>query len=284
MKRMKLYELVKSGTDILQNNSIDNASYDAFILLSNVMNIDKTYYLTHLNEEVSQDKVRKYLFDIELRRQRIPLQHIIGYADFYGYRFKVNENVLIPRQDTEVLVEQVLKCAGSNSAILDMCTGSGCIALTVGLKAGAKCVTGVDISSAALEVAISNKISLNADNVTFVKSDLFENLKSAENTEYDIIVSNPPYIETQVIETLTDEVRLHDPRLALDGLADGLHFYRQITGEAYKYLRKGGWLMYEIGYEQSEAVKYLMEAAGYTDITVIKDLAGLDRVVKGRLL
>ena len=197
-----------------------------------------------------------------------------------GLTFKVNEHVLIPRQDTEVLVEEALNYVRSGMDILDVCTGSGCILLSV-LKLGEKKCrgilhgTGVDLSREALQVAEENAGRLHVE-ATFLHSDLFAEVQG----QYDMILSNPPYIEKAVVETLEEEVRIHEPRMALDGGEDGLDFYRKITAESVQYLRKGGRLLFEIGYDQGEAVSALMKEH-FAEVRVIQDLAGLDRVVSG---
>ena len=204
-----------------------------------------------------------------------------------GYEFLVNDQVLVPRQDTENLVEEAYrhikeklkKEPNKKVQVLDVCTGSGCILLSLMKLCGQIEGNGVDISEGALEVARQNGERLKADAV-FRKSDLFENVEGA----YDIIVSNPPYIRTDVIETLSEEVRLHEPYQALDGKADGLYFYRRIITEARSYLKPGGHIFFEIGYDQGEAVKNLLLEDGYTDVEVHQDLAGLDRVVTGCML
>jgi release factor glutamine methyltransferase len=198
-----------------------------------------------------------------------------------GLDFKVNEHVLIPRQDTEILVEEVLRELHDGMDILDMCTGSGCILISL-LNYSNDCHgVGVDISEAALAVAEENSEQLlgNNENICFIKSNLFENVTG----KYDVIVSNPPYIRKNVIPGLMPEVREHDPYIALDGGEDGLDFYREIVDECGKYLYGGGKLYFEIGYDQADAVKNLMEKAGFIDINVVKDYAGLDRVLYGTI-
>ena len=195
-------------------------------------------------------------------------------------KFFVNENVLIPRQDTEVLVEQVLSLSKGkeNLKLLDMCTGSGCILLALLANLKQASGTGVDLSEKALEVAQRNGEELGIE-VSWVQSDLFDKVSGS----YDIIVSNPPYIETSVIEGLMDEVKLYEPRMALDGTEDGLFFYREITMQAGKYLKNNGILAFEIGYNQGKAVSEFMKENGYEEVQVLQDLAGLDRVVTGRI-
>jgi release factor glutamine methyltransferase len=280
-----LSELVRSGTERLAQCGVENAAYDSFELMSAVNGMDRTYYLMHGNEPVADKDCDKFEMYIKRRCSREPLQHILGKAWFYGYEFIVNENVLVPRSDTEILVENVLSVSDNTSRILDMCTGSGCIILTLAKQGHLLSGLGVDYSEKALSVAKKNRELLQVENVEFVQSDLFKEKKLMQ--EYightDIIVSNPPYIPTKVIEGLADEVRCFDPMMALDGHEDGLYFYRKITSQAKEFLKPGGFLFYEIGHDQSEAVENELALAGYTEIVTIKDLSGLDRVVKGRL-
>ena len=274
---MTYREAILLGESILQKAKIVDAKNDAWLLLAMACRIDHTYYYVHMDEEMSQEQIREYQALLSKRAERIPLQYIVGEQEFMGLKFRVNSNVLIPRQDTETLVEEALKVIEPGMRVLDMCTGSGCIIISI-LKNttnvdGAAC----DISKQALNVAKENA-RLNGVFVDFERSDLFEHVDEM----YDVIVSNPPYIPTKVIETLQDEVRLHDPLLALDGTEDGLMFYRKITEKAREYLKTDGYLCYEIGAEQAADVSEIMKQAGLRDITVVKDLAGLDRVVMGR--
>ena len=274
---MTYREAILLGESILQKVKIVDAKNDAWLLLAMACRIDHTYYYVHMDEEMSQEQIREYQALLSKRAERIPLQYIVGEQEFMGLKFRVNSNVLIPRQDTETLVEEALKVIEPGMRVLDMCTGSGCIIISI-LKNttnvdGAAC----DISKQALNVAKENA-RLNGVFVDFERSDLFEHVDEM----YDVIVSNPPYIPTKVIETLQDEVRLHDPLLALDGTEDGLMFYRKITEKAREYLKTDGYLCYEIGAEQAADVSEIMKQAGLRDITVVKDLAGLDRVVMGR--
>ena len=226
-----------------------------------------------------------YKIVIEKRASHIPLQHITGEQEFMGLSFQVNEHVLIPRQDTEILVEEVMRHLSDGMRILDICTGSGCILLSL-LKYSNECEgVGIDISSDALRVAQENAQRLQLD-ATFLEGDLFLPLKSFQSSKtsdtlFDIIVSNPPYIETKVIDTLMPEVRLHEPVSALDGGEDGLYFYRKIVAEAPRFMRKGAYLFFEIGCAQAQTVAMFMQEAGFVQIEVLKDYAGLDRVVFG---
>ena len=234
---------------------------------------------------MEEEEVLRYRDVIRQRAERIPLQHITGEQEFMGFSFQVNEHVLIPRQDTETLVEEALGVLKPKMEILDLCTGSGCILLSL-LKLGEKQGiaglkgTGADISREALKVAEENgrRLEIPGDQLAWVRGDLFEKLEGP----FDLLVSNPPYILSGELSGLQEEVRLHDPALALDGHEDGLYFYRRIAAEAGKYLRDGAFLMLEIGWDQGEAVRGLLEAAGYQEVEVKKDLSGNDRVVRGR--
>lgn len=277
-----LCDVIKAGEDILCKNNIADPAYDSFELMSNIMNIDRSYYFLHGNDEVSDEIYQAYMSCIEKRASHIPLQHITGYADFWRYRFRVNEHVLVPRQDTEILVEEAVKRIVPESTVLDMCTGSGCIIISLALETHFLKGVGVDISSEALKVANANKIALQAENVDFIQSDLFAGLSTDNKcNKYDVIVSNPPYIRTSVIEGLDEEVKTHDPMLALDGHEDGLFFYEAITRQSGAFIKSGGWLIYEIGHDQAEDVSRIMRENGYVNVETVKDLAGLDRVVLG---
>ncbi|MGN0320148.1 MAG: peptide chain release factor N(5)-glutamine methyltransferase [Lachnospira sp.] len=277
---MTIRQAVSWGSDKLKSHGVENAEHDSFELLSAVNGMTRTFYLVNGDSSLSEEDFLLFEEYIDKRAAHIPLQHIIGKAYFYGYEFEVNGDVLVPRQDTEILVGEVMKVARSGDYILDMCTGSGCIGITIAKKFPEIKVLGIDVSEKALAVAEKNKHNLEADNIDFMLSDLFEKLN--QDITFDIIVSNPPYIPTKVIDGLQDEVRLHDPILALDGSEDGLKYYRNISSEAGMYLEPDGWLCFEIGAEQALDVSDIMEREGFRNITVIKDLAGLDRVVMGR--
>ena len=279
---MTLEEAYSFGKEKLQNADIQDAAIDAWILLESVTNISRAMYFVNPKQTITEKEKEKYSADIEKRSERIPLQHITGEQEFMGLTFEVNENVLIPRQDTETLVETVFEDLEEHMKILDMCTGSGCILISLlKMMQNASCEdtvwgVGADISKEALEVAERNNQRLET-NAVFIQSDMFENVEGS----YNIIVSNPPYIRTKEIDKLEKEVKLHDPMIALDGKEDGLYFYRIIVDKSRKYLKKNGRLYFEIGYDQAEDVKKLMEDAGFKNVTVKKDLAGLDRVVFG---
>ena len=293
----------------LEESGIEEAALDAWLLLEHVTGISRASYYADPDREMSPDEWRRYSELVGRRAERVPLQHITGTQEFMGLVFEVNEHVLIPRQDTEILVEQALAFIGSGKVpaaensrtrILDMCTGSGCILLSVmhwaesyrqkalrragdTARGGEKQDiiiegTGADISPKALAVAEKNARRLGIS-AGFVESDLF----GAVRGKYGMILSNPPYIRSDEIKDLQEEVKLHDPVIALDGREDGLYYYRRIVRESRSYLEEGGALLFEIGCDQAEAVSGLMSGAGFSEITVKKDLAGLDRVVSGVL-
>ena len=273
MTRKEAYDL---GQEKLKKAQIEEASLDAWYLLEYVTGMSRAEYFLRMTEELSMEQEEKYRIVLAERAKHIPLQHITGVQEFMGLEFGVNEHVLVPRQETEVLVESVLDILKPGMEVLDMCTGSGCILISL-LKLGKDIKgTGVDVSPEALDMAKKNAEKLGVE-AEFIMSDLFASVEGC----YDVIVSNPPYIPTEVIAKLQEEVKFHDPFLALDGKEDGLYFYRRIIEESPKYLKKNGNLYFEIGHDQGEAVKGLMEAAGFAQVTVKKDLAGLDRVVFG---
>ncbi len=273
------------GKQKLMAAGIDEAALDARLLLEYICHTDRNELIIHADRERSSMEEQFYKIVIEKRASHMPLQYIIGEQEFMGLSFQVNAHVLIPRQDTEILVEEAMRYLGDGMRILDMCTGSGCILLSL-LKYSNECEgVGIDISSDALRVAQENAQRLQLD-ATFLEGDLFlplKNFKSdkTSDTLFDIIVSNPPYIETKVIDTLMPEVRLYEPVSALDGGEDGLCFYRKIAAEAPRFMRKGAYLFFEIGCAQAQKVKMLMQEAGFVKVEVLKDYAGLDRVVFG---
>lgn len=347
---MNLQEALKHGEEYLAACGIDDASVDAWLLLEYVTGITRTRFLLDRGQEMQEADRIRYRELLEKRGVHIPLQHLTGVQEFMGLEFQVNEHVLIPRQDTEILVEEAMKYLRPGMRVLDLCTGSGCIGISLaklwpggawkcknsdvlsGLKvianeqlsqmqtswkqdakaAGKPLAISVDcadISLEALKVAQGNADKLDAA-VRLIHSDLFESLDKEDGCEaetavaenrktaqeiletkrsfagaigvYDMIVSNPPYIQTSVIEGLSEEVRLHEPFGALDGKEDGLYFYRKIIRESRAHLCGDGWLLFEIGYDQGEAVSQLMKENGFADPQVVKDLAGLDRVVYAR--
>ena len=311
-------DVLSYGKQILKNAGIAEADLDAWYLFEQIFGISRAQYFLCARENIAgstaqkmaaqeqtgnslesknaldcvelwlKEKLSAYENTLEKRASRIPLQQILGQQEFMGLTFFVNEHVLIPRQDTETLVELVLnEQKDKNVSILDMCTGSGCIAVSLKKLGGYACVEGADISEEALKVAKRNseEILENSDvnssrtGVIFRRSDMFSAFPKTER--FNVIVSNPPYIPSAVIEELEPEVRDHEPRGALDGTADGLYFYRILAEECAKHLTPGGHVYFEIGYDQGAAVKELLDIHGFKDTRVIQDLTGKDRVVCG---
>lgn len=278
---MTYRECYEQGCRTLQAAGIEEAALDARLLLETVCGTDRNDLLVHGEQPVAPEAEEKYLNWIRQRAEHIPLQQLTGEQGFMGLTFNVNEHVLIPRQDTEILVEEVLKELHDGMRVLDMCTGSGCILLSL-LHYSNDCEgLGVDLSAEALEVAGRNVLKVltpeKAEHAHFLQSDLFEKVEG----KFEIIVSNPPYIASAEVEKLMPEVRDHEPRMALDGTEDGLYFYRRIIEEAGKYLVSSGMLFFEIGYDQGQAVSELMRTEGYCEVQVVQDYAGLDRIVFG---
>lgn len=281
-------ELLAWGRSRLAEAGVPEADLDAWYLFSEAFDISRAVYFLDQTRPLdsSQDSFHKKMEQfrqwIDRRKERIPLQYILGSQEFMGYIFQVNEHVLIPRQDTEILVEEILAdCKKQNRmglSVLDMCTGSGCIAISLKLL-GKDCfskVLAVDLSEEALRTASDNAKRLGAE-VIFLHSDLFLNVSEEP---VDILVSNPPYIPEKVIETLMPEVRDHEPRMALEASDNGLYFYRQLAREGFRRINPGGRIYVEIGFDQAEAVSSIFQDNGFTQVQVKKDLAGLDRVVK----
>lgn len=275
---MTFRKALEYGEKKLNEAGILEAKNDSWLLLATACHIDHTFYYVHMDEELEEEQWSAFENLIRKRAERIPLQYITGEQEFMGILFHVNSNVLIPRQDTETLVEEALKIVRPGMKVLDLCTGSGCILISI-----LKNVTGVegfgyDISKQALLVAKENARDIGVA-ATFERSDLFDNVTDS----FDVIVSNPPYIKTEDLATLMPEVAQFEPSGALDGMEDGLHFYRKIIAESADYLNENGYLLFEIGCDQGESVSEMMRSAGFSDVQVIKDLARNDRVVMGHL-
>lgn len=276
---------LKQGEEMLLVAGIEEAANDAWLLFSEIFQMSRARYYMDMNRTCDPKLAARYEEWIQKRTQRIPLQHIIGHAPFMAYEFYVNEHVLTPRADTEVLVEEtfaaVKQMVSEKIQILDMCTGSGCIAVSLtcmAQEAAIPCqVTAADLSEEALLVAQKNNEALCEGSVQLIHSNLFEALPDTK--EFDIIVSNPPYIKSEEIDGLMPEVRDHEPRMALDGKEDGLYFYRKLAEDGWHFLKKGGKMLLEIGYDQGVSVPEILKNCGYSQIQVIQDLAGLDRVV-----
>lgn len=317
---MTIREVLTNIRERLQKAGIEDFEYESWLLLDWKLHIDRAEFYMNPDGEVKEELLGELEEVLAKREQRIPLQYLMGECEFMGYNFYVDERVLIPRQDTECLVELAVESiqtetlyrkqkvlaaqyTGSNLAnisanndshnvsdgklkqvvqknkkikVLDLCTGSGCIGISVAKLCPEAEVTLADISEGALAVAGKNAENLNAE-VSLIKGNLFENIEE----RFDYILSNPPYIPSQVIEGLMPEVRDYEPRLALDGEADGLSFYRQIIEQTPDYLNPDGRIYFEIGAEQGQDMVRLMTGRGFSEVKVHKDLAGLDRIVSG---
>ncbi|MGI6007516.1 MAG: peptide chain release factor N(5)-glutamine methyltransferase [Ruminococcus sp.] len=272
-----LASMLKYGKEYLAEHKIDNSQGDAWYLMEFVWGIDRNCYFLHSDDIIEADKEKKYRELLRKRGSHVPLQYLTGECEFMGLSFQVNDRVLIPRQDTETLVETGLARLKPGDRVLDMCTGSGCIILSLEKLGPPVKTEGTDISREALEMAEKNRNNLGLK-TRFYQSDLFEKVEGT----FDMIVSNPPYIPSENIEGLMEEVRLFEPLQALDGGKDGLSFYRKIVSDSCRYLKPGGWLGFEIGWDQKEAVESILNVGGYIEIETVRDLAGLDRTVWGR--
>ena len=281
---MIIKEVLKTAIEKLKNKNIEDASMKVKMILSDTLNKEKEYLLVHDQDELDEDILK--VFDERLNKliSGKPIQYILNKQDFMGLHFYVDENVLIPQPDTENLVEEVikiseiLKMGKEQLKVLDMCTGSGAIAVSLSRYVDKALIYASDISINALDVAKKNAKSNSLD-ITFIHSDLFNDIETSN--QFDIIVSNPPYIETEVIKSLSKEVQ-EEPIIALDGGKDGLDFYREIIKCAKEYLIKGGYLALEIGYDQKDSVIKLLQDNDYKNIYSKKDLSGNDRVVVGQ--
>lgn len=280
---MKIKDLLLQGISILKEDNIDDANIKARIILADLLDKNKEYLMIHDEDEIEDGLNKIFLEKIERLKKHEPLQYIINKQEFMGYEFYVDKNVLIPQPDTENLVEEIIylseKIRKKELRILDMCTGSGAIAISISKLINNSLVYASDISKKALKIAEENS-SRNQANVLFFESDLFDQI--SELYKFDIIVSNPPYIETDTIKTLSEEVK-NEPILALDGGKDGLDFYRKISKKAKNYLNKGGYLAFEIGYNQKIDVEKLLKENEYKNIYSRKDLSGNDRIVVGQI-
>ena len=276
--KMTLREACRRGQESLAAAGISDAATDAWYLMEFTIHKSRAQFLLCREEEMREEEREKYFRLIGQRASHIPLQQITGEQEFMGFLFQVNESVLIPRQDTEILVEEACRKIRPGMRVLDLCTGSGCIIISLAKLCPGIAAEASDLSLEALAVAKQNGTRLGAQ-VRWHQGDLFSEIQGS----YDVIVSNPPYIPTAQIQTLSEEVRLHEPLQALDGKEDGLYFYRKIAAQAKRYLKPEGWLLFEIGYDQAAEVGEIMRKSGYGQIQVKKDLAGLDRVVSGKM-
>ena len=277
MSAETLREAERRGTAYLAAAGREEAAQTAWLLLCHVLNFNFTDYVLAREDLLSPRDAARYEELLTRRASGVPLQYLTREQNFCGLSLYVDERVLIPRQDTECLVEEVLR-DGARGALLDLCTGSGCIPLALLKHGNFSCALGADISAEALAVAETNRARTGLP-LLLRQSDLFSEIPE----RFDVITANPPYIESAEIESLSVEVRDYEPRLALDGTADGLAFYRRLAAESGAHLKPGGRLYLEIGMAQGAAVASLLEAAAFSDIQIIRDLAGRDRIVKGSM-
>lgn len=281
---MTIMEAIKKGMIELKNSNIESPKLKSRLLMQFTLNKPRQYVIVNDMEELNKNDEKKYFDAILKMRKGIPLEHITHQKEFMKLNFFVDENVLIPRQDTEILVEEVIKIAKKTNAkkILDLCTGSGAIAVSLAKYLQETEITAIDISNEALKIAKKNAINNEVENqITFISSDLFTNLNKEK---FDIIVSNPPYIKRCVIDTLDEEVR-KEPHIALDGGEDGLYFYRKIIKESYEYLKYGGYLCLEIGFDQKiDVIELIENEEKYTNTYSKKDLYDNDRIVVTKVI
>ena len=276
---MKIKEALLEGRNFLKNSEYTDPIYETRKILAEILNKDLSYLVSHDNEELEEAIKNKYFDILKKRKEGIPLQYILGREDFYGRTFTVLEGVLIPRQDTEISVEVILKILKENNInkMLEIGCGTGIVSITVDLESKRKMdITALDISPYAINNTAINKKNL-MSNIKILESDLFDKVSG----KFDLIYSNPPYIKSCEIENLQVEVKDHEPRLALDGGNDGLYFYREIIKEAPNYLNNNGFLVFEIGYDEAEDISLIMKKN--FDTTIYKDLNHLDRVIVGQL-
>jgi release factor glutamine methyltransferase len=276
---MTYREAIAFGEEALRSADIVDAKNDSWLLLAMAAKIDHTFYYVHIDEEMPPETLHEFEALIKKRAERVPLQYITGEQEFMGLPFSVNSNVLVPRQDTETLVEEALKVTEPGMSVIDMCTGSGCVLIAVLKNVPGVTGAGYDISKQAIIVAKENA-KKNEVTAVFERSNLFEDVPSEK---VDVIMSNPPYIPSGEIASLMPEVSEFEPTLALDGGEDGLDCYRRLISQCGAYLKPGGHLLLEIGYDQGKAVSSMLSEAGYESVSVVKDLAGNDRVVKGTI-
>lgn len=275
--------LLQKSIDYLAKNDVIDSRLDAEYIFAHVLKVKRTILSMNLRKEISlaeKEEIKDLLY--KRAKEKKPLQYLLGEWEFYGLPFKVDERVLIPRADTEILVEQCKFILNEieNPKVLDIGTGSGAISVTIAKEIPSATVLGADISGDALEVAVENrKINNVESNLKFIKSDVFSNIK---DMDYDMIISNPPYIPQEEYEELMPEVKKHEPQRALTDNGDGYYFYKKISEEAPKYLKDGGYLAFEVGYNQAQEVSELMKKSGLQIIAIVKDYGGIERVVIGR--
>jgi len=280
---LDIESLLKSAKNNLKSKNIESYSLDAELLLMHVLDMSRVELVTKSHIAIELDKQQEYFLLVERRLNFEPVQYILNKAEFMGLDFYVDKNVLIPRGDTECLVEEVLLYIEKNNCVnvIDICTGSGCIPISlISLSKSLTQITAVDISPEALSVAKKNATRHNVyDKISFVESDMFESIPLTMKKEVDVIISNPPYIDTREIGLLKENVKNYEPILALDGKEGGLYFYKEIAKKSKDYLKTDGKIFMEIGSEQADLVKDIFLKEGYKDTKVKKDLSGLDRIM-----
>ncbi len=283
-KKESLKSLLDKSISYLEKNNIPEAGLIAEIIFSHVINIDRMMLFTKYRTEIEKDKLDKIRSYIQkIGKEKFPLQYLLNEQEFYGRNFYVDKGVLIPRQDTEILVEEAIRILKKEKfekpKVLDMGTGTGIIGLTIALEVPESKVMGIDISDKALIISEKNRKILNVENIKFFKSDLFENV---EYRKFNMIVSNPPYISPDETGVMSEDTLLHEPEEALFAGDNGLFFYYEISRKAINYLQNNGYLIFEIGYRQASNVKEIMEKAGFQNINIIKDMQNMDRVIVGQ--
>ena len=280
---MTISDAIKKGMIELKNVNIEEPKLKARLLMQYVLNESRQYVIVNDMEQLDKAKEKQYLEEIKILKKGVPIEHITHQKEFMKLSFFVDKNVLIPRQDTEILVEEVIKIAKKVNArkVLDLCTGSGAIAVSLAKYLPQAEITAIDISNDALKIAKKNAISNNVQNqITFISSDMFTNLGEEK---FDIIVSNPPYIKTNVIKNLDIQVQ-NEPYIALDGGKDGLDFYKKIINESYQYLKYSGYLCLEIGFDQKiDVIELIENTERFTGTYSKKDLFDNDRIIVTRL-
>ncbi len=275
-------QLLSKSIQYLKKYHVENARLDAEYIFAYVLGVKRVSLMLNFDVEITEeqkDLIRKYI--VRRGKHREPLQYIVKEWEFYGYPFKVDERVLIPRQDTEILVEQciILMKELENPKILDIGTGSGAISITLAKELPNSEVLGLDVSDDALKMAVENRELNNAVNLKFLKSNVFQHVK---DRNYDLIVSNPPYIPVEEYNELMPEVKRYEPKMALTDGGDGYYFYKKISEESMQYLKNGGYLAFEVGYNQGETVSQFMEKSGFHIVGRIADYGGIERVIIGR--
>ena len=277
-----LKNLLDKGIDYLEKNNIEEAKLIAEIIFSHVLKVDRMMLFTRHRDDVKDEEINKIRIYLQkVAKEKFPIQYLLNEQDFYGRKFYVDKGVLIPRQDTEVLVEKAIEILKKieNPKVLDIGTGTGVIGITIALECSDSKVIGVDISDKALEISERNREIQKAENIKFIKSNLFQNI---EYRKFDMIISNPPYIPEKEVILMSDDTLLHEPFEALFASNEGLYFYYEISEKAIDYIANDGYLLFEVGHNQGIIVKRIMEEIGYKNVSILNDLTGIGRIVLGQ--